>query len=478
MKKNISILIACLMMCCVPDKLLAQWGNTGDVQVTEQSVRKVDSLLQVDLKICLTDLSVKSNLAVDIIPVLTGENGQSTLLPKLLVTGRNRHIVFQRMPRKEAGGLFEVRRRNKEEQYADYTASIPYEKWMGHSSLSVVLDLCGCGWDDLGSKQMDLRNIVINDPADYVPVLAYMVPSKEVKVRSKSGAAFLDFPVDKIKIYPNYRNNSQELAKIQATIDSVRNDQYATITTVAIRGYASPEGSYRHNAYLAEHRTEALLQYVRDLYHFSDAEFTESFEPEDWKGLEKMVEASGMPYRDEVLAVIRDESITDPDVRDRRLKELHGSLPYRYLLDTFYPALRRSEYVVTYTIRPFATEEAKEILYTDPKQLSLEEMYRIAETYERGSEEFNDVFDIAVRMYPSDAAANLNAANAALIRRDTIAARRYLDRVPACAEKLLAEGALALYEGDRDTAVERFEEAKAAGMAEAEANLEFIRYIP
>ena len=143
MKKNISILIACLMMCCVPGKLLAQWGNTGDVQVTEQSVRKVDSLLQVDLKICLTDLSVKSNLAVDIIPVLTGENGQSTLLPKLLVTGRNRHIVFQRMPRKEAGGLFEVRRRNKEEQYADYTASIPYEKWMGHSSLSVVLDLCG-----------------------------------------------------------------------------------------------------------------------------------------------------------------------------------------------------------------------------------------------------------------------------------------------------------------------------------------------
>ena len=62
MKKNISILIACLMMCCVPGKLLAQWGNTGDVQITEQSVRKVDSLLQVDLKICLTDLSVKSNL--------------------------------------------------------------------------------------------------------------------------------------------------------------------------------------------------------------------------------------------------------------------------------------------------------------------------------------------------------------------------------------------------------------------------------
>lgn len=474
----ISIIVACLITCCVPGRLFAQWENTGYVRITEQSVGQVDSLLWVDLKIDLTNLTVKSNLAVDIVPVLTGKNGQRTLLPKLLVTGRNRHIVFQRMPKKQTAGQREVRRYNKEEQYADYTAGIPYEKWMGRSSLSVVLDLCGCGWDDLASKSMDLTDIVINDPADYVPILAYMVPAKEIKVRHKSGSAYLDFPVDKIRIYPNYRNNPQELTRIQATIDSVRNDPNATITQVAIRGYASPEGSYRHNAYLAEHRTQALLQYVRDLYHFRDAKFSESSEPEDWKGLEERVEASGMQYRDEVLAVIRDERITDPDVRDHRLKELYGGLPYRYLLNTFYPALRRSEYMVTYTIRPFDTGEAKELLYTDPKQLSLEEMYRIAETYEQGSEEFNEVFDIAVRMYPNDAAANLNAANAALMRRDTVAARRYLDRVPACGEKLLAEGALALYEGDRNTAVKCFEEAKSAGMAGAEANLEFIRYIP
>ncbi len=478
MNKYTSVILACLLSLCATGRASAQWKNTGDVRVAEQSVRKTDSLLRVDLRIDLSELDVKSDLSVDIIPILADGKGNACVLPKLLITGRNRHIVFERLPKRERAGQREVRRKNKKEQYADYSASIPYEKWMGRSSLAVTLELCGCGWDPLDTRRLNVADVTINDPADYVPTLAYMVPDKEIKVRQKSGSAFLDFPVDKIEIYPAYRSNPQELARIQATIDSVRNDPYATISAVSIRGYASPEGSYRHNAYLAEHRTEALLEYVRELYHFDDAEFDRSFEPEDWTGLEERVEASGMQYRDEVLAVIRDERITDPDLRDRRLKELHGGQPYRYLLDTFYPALRRSEYVVTYTIRPFDTEEARALLYTDPKQLSLEEMYRIAQTCEPGSAEFNDVFDIAVRMYPNDAAANLNAANAALMRRDTAAARRYLDRVPDCDEKLPAEGALALYEGDREEAVKRFEQAKAAGRTEADANLEFIRHIP
>lgn len=47
------------------------------------------------------------------------------------------------------------------------------------------------------------------------------------------------------------------------------------------------------------------------------------------------------------------------------------------------------------------------------------------------------------------------------MRRDTAAARRYLERTPDCGEKLLAEGVLAFYEGDRETARRLFEQAKA-----------------
>ena len=133
MKANKSVIMLCLLLFSISGNVFAQWENTGDVRIAEQSISKIDSLLKINLKIDLSDLAVQSNLAVDIIPVLLGRDEQTLRLPKLLVTGRNRHIVFQRMPQKETEGQREVRRYNKKEQYADYTISIPYQKWMGRA---------------------------------------------------------------------------------------------------------------------------------------------------------------------------------------------------------------------------------------------------------------------------------------------------------------------------------------------------------
>ena len=43
-------------------------------------------------------------------------------------------------------------------------------------------------------------------------------------------------------------------------------------------------------------------------------------------------------------------------------------------------------------------------------------MYLAAQEMEIGSEEYNETFDIAVRMFPDDEVANLNAANIAMSR--------------------------------------------------------------
>ena len=467
----------CLSMLSTPGRVSAQWENTGDVRIVEQSVQKAGDSLQIGLKIDLTDLNVRSSLAVEIIPLLSDAEERIFRLPNLLVTGRTRHILFQRLPKKEKAGQQEVRRNNNKEQYADYTVSIPYEKWMGRSSLSVALDLCGCGWDALASKRMDVTNITINGAADYVPALAYKVPEYEaVKQRKLEGRAFLDFPVNETIIYPEYRKNPRELNRIRSTIDSVRDNRFATITAVGIKGYASPEGSYSNNIRLAKGRAQALLNYVRGLYNFGNAAFTVEYEPEDWEGFRRLAVASDLLEKAQVLAII--DGTDAFDVRERKLMQIGDGSVYRFILQEWFPALRHSDYTVRYTIRNFTVEEAKELLHTDPKQLSLEEMYRVAQTYDSGSEAFNDVFDIAVHIYPNDPVANLNAANAALMRRDSAAARKYLDRVPDCGEKLLAQGALALYEGNREAATEYFEQAKAVGMDEADTNLQFIRHIP
>lgn len=54
-------------------------------------------------------------------------------------------------------------------------------------------------------------------------------------------------------------------------------------------------------------------------------------------------------------------------------------------------------------------------------------MYLVANSYPKGGDDFIKVFDIAVRMYPDDEVANLNAAAVALSKR-LPDARKYLDK--------------------------------------------------
>ena len=148
---------------------------------------------------------------------------------------------------------------------------------------------------------------------------------------------------------------------------------------------------------------------------------------------------------------------------------------YRELLRDCYPGLRHTDYVIHYTVRPYSVEEAKALLKTRPQLLSLEEMYLVAQTYEEGSEEFNEVFDIAVRMYPEDPIANINAAAMELKRGNADLAVRYLERADkSSAAAQNNQGVYYLMTGDLNQAEACFNKAKELGSAQADANLEEV----
>lgn len=452
---------------------LAAGASTDTDRLEKRMIERSDDVLLVDLTFNLSDLRLSSGQSVVYTPLI--RKGDSLrVLPQLIVNGRARQIIYDRASREADDESIAVRRLNGKEQRVDYHARVPYAAWMDRSEMVLVEDDCGCGWQALG--EADETSYAINLAREPRPLMAYVAPRAEVKTRSLSGSAYLDFPVNRIEIYPDYRQNPRELAAIRETIESVRDDQYATITGISIKGYASPEGTYQHNAYLAENRAKALLDYVRELYDLKDVRTRVDFEPEDWEGLERRVERLDRADKAAVLAVIRDETITDPDARDNKLKSLNGGETYRFLLSEIYPALRHSDYEVAYTIRPFNVEESKSLIYQDPKQLSLEEMFQVAQTYESGSAEFKEVFEIAVRMYPDDPVSNLNAANTALLNGDTANARRYLAKAADGPEKRLAEGVACWLEGDTAQARSLFESLTGDPVVgeQARANLEQI----
>ena len=233
------------------------------MRVEKKLVERSDDYLLVDLILDLSDLHIRSNRSVAYTPVIQ-RGDSSRALPPLIVNGRNRQILYERTGRNTVeNNEFAIRRKNGTEQRFDYHARVPYARWMANSEMILTADECGCGWDALSSDRSDLFPIRLDRTPR--PLMAYIAPRAEVKTRVKEGSAFLDFPVNRVEIHPDYRQNPRELAAIRETVESVRDDKYATITGISIKGYASPEGSYANNECLAKGRSEALLEYVRRL---------------------------------------------------------------------------------------------------------------------------------------------------------------------------------------------------------------------
>lgn len=145
------------------------------------------------------------------------------------------------------------------------------------------------------------------------------------------------------------------------------------------------------------------------------------------------------------------------------------------MLSTWYPALRHSDYVITCVVRPFSTAEAKQMIKTKPQLLSQNEMYMVAQTYEPGSREFNEVFAIAALMYPDDPTANLNAACADLNANKYGEALRKLDKAGSSAEADNARGVCYWHIGNESKAIEYFKMAADKGCQTARENLEGLQ---
>ncbi len=467
---NMSICMVLWMFVCMADICPAQAQSAARVSVEKMSVRNIDDKVIVRLRLVLDSLEVASNHALELRPLITdGENIRE--MNPLVVAGRRQSIVYQRMNRE---GML-VRRDEGEMQQVDYADTLDYEAWMDGADFMLAEDLCGCGGNPLEQNKLILQKLDFDTSVyELEPVLAFAVPRVEaVKHREESGRAFLDFPVNQTEIYPEYRRNTAELDKIRKTIELVENDTNTTITHIVIHGYASPEGSFANNRRLAQGRAEALKRYVCRLYSFRDTVFTVRSTPEDWQGLQRWVEQSHLKEREEILKIIA--SPVDEDEKNVLLQRIGDGSVYAYLLRQVYPSLRHSDYTVHYTVRPFSEEEARRLLKTRPQLLSLNEMYLVAQGYDFGSECFKEVFDIAVRLFPEDETANLNAALVAVSEHNYIRATRYIEKAGNSPEAIHARGVLCLVKGEYGQAEKFLLQAKKLGVRQAEENLEQLR---
>ena len=311
----------------------------------------------------------------------------------------------------------------------------------------------------LDSAQMDGKGFLVGRSQYSVQLKDYL----ETKEGGKNRTCFMFFNLKKNKL-------QKELQKLKEILDPLEDGDLVTFKSINVCGYSSPDGSVRTNDRVAKQRAESFALNLKGGYNFPQEVLHVTSAGEDWETLVKMLEEDQPAYAEKALAVIQKyESL---DVREARLKSTLGMTTYRTMMNRYYPRLRRLSVSVDYEVREVLNSEAARLIYTNPKLLSLQEMYRVAAMYQPGTKEYKEVYEIAANTYPEDVTANLNAASANIISGDFKKAASYMDKVKDDSRAFNNLGVLAWLSGDTEAAKEWFQKAASVEPEKANANLE------
>ena len=468
MKKALTILALFTIHCSL-------FVSVAQAQVRVQNAEVVrtagKTILTMDF--ILDSLDVPSNRYRAYTPIIRSKNGeQEQRLKTLIVSGRRQDIVFERDGIDElyADNCEKIRRQNGEPQQYAYTDAVDSQPWHSGANLYLESDLCGCG-DKKQNEEEFLANLLPPDPWDLVE-LVNKEPDTYKPMRELHGSAFITFVVDRWEMKPDYMDNRRELRKITDTLDIMVADKNITVNTIKIHGWASPESPYNHNHMLATNRAKSLTEWLRRNYQlpataFAPAEAT----PENWIGLQEAIEGMVtdiLPHKADIAAIVSDllsqDSITIARTADKTEASIRSRYPqeYQYLLREIYPGLRRSDYEITFNIRQFNTiEECLDIYRTKPYQLSKHELWRVAQTMEPFSDEYNRVMQTTLLYYPDDEVVNLNLANVALSQHDLLKAETLLEHAGNSAEADNARAVVAIVQQRYDDARRLLDAAEA-----------------
>lgn len=491
MKKSILVFLFSLIFTAVTSSAQNR-AYKGLIEVTPLQLEQIGDSLHVSVLFDLSKTEVFARRSIDIVPTLIGAT-RVLELPQVAIKGRINYLTSQReialMSKKEHKAYqltkpYSIVRgfKCRDEKNFRYNITVPFQAWMVGAKLDLRADICGCGNVPQSILISSRPTTVQLEPAivPYVirPYIAFVQPVPEpIKRREMVGEAFLDFIVNRTDIRPDYMNNPRELKKITDMITELSSDKAITIKKIKVLGYASPEGSLAGNQRLSEGRATALVNYLMPRFTSTRKTYDVKFGGENWVGLQTIMQTSNEPFAEKVLALV--SSFPDPmnATQNAKLKKsivaLDNGIAYRIMLKEYYPSLRKAVCVVDFEVRSFNSEEARQVFKTHPQNLSLNEMFMAANTYEIGSAEYINIFNTAVKLFPEDQTANLNAAASALINKNIKDAEYYLAKVDTKTPQYYnAMGVLALYQEDFVVAEYCFKTAISEGLVQAEQNIE------
>ena len=498
--------------CLVGVLLTAEAWAGGTLTLGSHVFTQGDSL-HIELLLNLSDAKAGNAEAYLFTPVLRGA-GRLQELPAVVVSGHRRARADQRQQalQPSPGYLPPYRTlytRNRKDSII-YKVSVAYSPWMEHASLVLMREHRDCCRMKMLGVEPVITDLALTSPfhvpqgqtvipqaiversenaanrqetqsrpdcmpcAECTAMVTYLTPDMETqKHRSESATLYIDYPTGVYDVRREFHNNRPELKKLDSLMRPLTEGNLASISSISICGYASPDGTYKDNEILASNRARCFKEYMHTTYAPEHDLYKVSSVPEDWDGLVELLQLRPMNHGDEVLSLIARTSIFEG--REKQLMDMYGGTVYRELLKSYFPQLRRIRITVGYEARAFNIEEAASLIYTHPRLLSLQEIYRVAAFYRPGTEQYREIYEIAAYHFPDDVLANINAASAVIMAGDPVSARQYLSKVADDPRAWNDFGVLAYLEGDRKKAEEWFRKALGIEPEKARKNLKKMK---
>jgi tetratricopeptide (TPR) repeat protein len=331
-------------------------------------------------------------------PVLKYEGGEKTFEPVTVqgekVNANNKVISYK------SGGSFV------------YKDAVPYAEAMRLSGLELRITA------SKGAKSVDFAPIQLAKGVIATPTLVVNYPTPILGVqREKNTTGKYDPNIDAFqRIVPDeytadikYLINKAdlrkeeltkaEIAKLKEYNKSAAKDPRKKIKGIEVSSYASPDGTLDYNTKLAEKRQDVSSKFLtKELKKDEvEAEFKTKFTPEDWDGFKELMGKSNIQDKELILRVL--SMYTDPEVREREIKNLSGA--FVSVAEQILPQLRRSKFTTSIDLIGKTDEEIAALADSDPSKLNPAELLYAA-TLTKDLNKQLAIYNSFIKIYSND----------------------------------------------------------------------------
>ena len=425
MKKLFTIVFLGLMLC---ESANAQSKISNQEMTHDGKVVTVAFDIDTDVK------GIPSRRKEVIKPFIYGDK-DTVWLDEVMVYGRGRYMREKQVNHINGDKDWELGENQtlKGGEFA-YECTTPLKRWMTSANLGVKRSIVGCARCNEGQTGEDLAETVALFEEPVLPARrtpAYVLANAEKFWDFGQDELEIIFKVSKIEIDSTVFNNEVTFGKILSAVDKIHSNPNYKLDKIQVAGYASPEGPPKFNTWLGENRAKALINYIiaqRPDYGLTESDFEIVNGEENWVGLRRVVAASQMDYKDEVLAIIDNEKWSG-EMKKLKIEELDHGWVWARMLREIYPHLRSARYLSIYydssddkavedinaaneMIREGKYNEALELVITHKEDMRAHNTIGVALMMQLKFEEAMPWFEKALSGNCPSAQSNIDAINA------------------------------------------------------------------